>query len=105
MTLRKNGVLSGAQWTKLYPAISSSVSSSNFDITLLLFLLKNICGLNPPATGWDSLPSTADTSIEGNIARVIYYRNTVYELHGSQASVDDATFNTAPKNGFTKVAK
>ena len=97
-TLKKNGVLSIGQWNKLYPTISSSVSSSNFDITLLLFLLKNICGLNPPATGWDSLPSTADTSIKGNIARVIYYRNTLCELHGSQASVDDATFNSYWQN-------
>lgn len=92
-TLKEKGLLSIAQWTKLYPTISSSVSSSNFDFTLLLFLLKNICRLNPPVTGWDTLPSAADTSIEGNIARIIYYRNIVCNLHSSQASVDDATFN------------
>ena len=92
-TLKEKGLLSFAQWTKLYPTISSSVSSSTFDIMLLLLLLKNICGLNPPATGWDILPSAADTSIEGNIARVVYYRNILYELHSSQASVDDTTFN------------
>ncbi len=58
-----------------------------------MVLLRNICGLHAPATGWDSLPPPADTSKEANIARVKYYRNTVYG-HASQASVDDATFNT-----------
>ena len=58
-----------------------------------MVLLRNICGLHPPATGWDSLPLAADTSTEANIARVKYYRNTVFG-HASQASVDDTMFNT-----------
>ena len=86
-------VINPIQWGKLYPTIPSSVSSANFDITLLMILLRNICGLHPPTTGWDNLPPPADTSKEANIARVKYYRNTVYG-HASQASVDDATFNT-----------
>ena len=61
-------------------------------MTLLMVLLRNICGLKPPINGWDSLPPAADASIEANIARVKYYRNTVYG-HASRASVDDATFN------------
>ena len=54
--------------------------------------LRNICGLAAPATGWDSLPSASDTSVEANIARVKYYRNSIYG-HASQASVDNPTFN------------
>ena len=50
-TLRTKRVLNPTQWGKLYPAIKSSVSSTNFDITLLMVLLRNICGLVPPATG------------------------------------------------------
>ena len=92
-TLRQKKIISAAQWRKLYPGISSSVSSANFDIALLILLLKNICGLSPPATGWDSLPQAADTSLEANIARVTYYRNKIYELHASHAPVDDSTFN------------
>ena len=92
-SLRKKRILNAAQWGKLYPTISSSVSSANFDITLLILLLKNICDLSPPATGWDSLPSASDTSIEANIARITYYRNNVFEL-ASQDFVDDSTFNT-----------
>ncbi|KAL9964242.1 hypothetical protein ACROYT_G027855 [Oculina patagonica] len=85
-------VLNPTQWGKLYPAVPSSVSSASFDITLLTVLLRNICGLIPPVFGWDSLPAPADTSIADDIARVKYYRNTVYG-HASQASVDDTSFN------------
>ena len=56
-------------------------------------LLRNICGLSRPVAGWDALPPPTDTSIADDIARVKYYRNTVYG-HASQASVDDARFNT-----------
>ncbi|KAL9969810.1 hypothetical protein ACROYT_G022073 [Oculina patagonica] len=68
------------------------LSSASFDVTLLMVLLRNICGLIPPVTGWDILPPASDVSIEADMARVKYYRNTVYG-HASQASVDDVTFN------------
>ena len=92
-SLRKKRILNPTQLGKLYPIIPASVSSASFDITLLMLLLRNICHLTPPITGWDNLPSAADTSTEANIARVKYYRNTVY-AHASQASVDDVTFNS-----------
>ena len=92
-SLRSRRILNATQWGSLYPAIRASVSSASFDITLLMVLLRNICGLTPPATGWDNLPSAADTSTEANIARVKFYRNTVYG-HATQASVDHAMFNT-----------
>ena len=84
-------VLDPTQWGKLYP-VHSPVTSVSFDITLLMVLLRNICGFCPPATGWDNLPPATDTSTADDIARVKYYRNTVYG-HANQASVDDASFN------------
>ena len=91
-SLRKKRILSPLQWGKLYPAIKSAVSSKNFDITLLMVLLRNICGLVRPATGWDTLPPATDTTLEADIVRIKCYRNTVYG-HASEASVDDPTFN------------
>ena len=70
-SLRSRRILNTTQWGNLYPTIHTSVSAS-FDITLLMVLLRNICGLTPPVTGWDNLPSAADTSTEANIARVKY---------------------------------
>ena len=92
-SLKKKRTSNDTQWVKLYPSPHSSVTSGDFDITLLMVLLRNVCGLAAPATGWDSLPPALDSSVEANIARVKYYRNTVYG-HASQASVDDPTFNS-----------
>ena len=91
--LRKKRILNPTQWANLYPSTPSSVSSNDFDVTLLMLLLRNVCGLTPPTTGWDNLPPAADMSVEANITRVKYYRNHVVG-HASQASVDDTTFNT-----------
>ena len=84
-------VLNPTQWGKLYP-VHSLVTSASFDITLLTVLLRNICGFCAPTKGWDSLPPSTDTSAADDIARVKYYRNTVYG-HASHASIDDASFN------------
>ena len=92
-SLKRKRIINATQWGKLYPSPPSSVTSEDFDITLLMVLLRKICGLTNPATGWDSLPPASDTSVEANIARVKYYRNSVYG-HACQASVDNATFNS-----------
>ena len=91
-SLLKRKVLNPSQWSILYPAIKSSVSSEKFDITLMMVLLRNICGLTPPAAGWDALPSPTEVNCEDDLARIKYYRNTVHG-HAAQASVDDTKFN------------
>ncbi|XP_044163734.1 nucleotide-binding oligomerization domain-containing protein 2-like isoform X2 [Acropora millepora] len=93
-SLRKKRVLNPLQWGKLFPAVASSVSSANFDVTLLMVLLRNICGLSPPVStcSWDKLPPDSDNSTEANIVRIKGYRNDVY-AHATKTSVDDATFS------------
>ncbi|CAH3128579.1 unnamed protein product [Pocillopora meandrina] len=91
-SLRKQKVINHIQWGKLYPAILTSVSSRDFDTTLLMVLLRNLCGLTAPPTGWDAFPAITDLSKEADIARVKYFRNTVYG-HAEKASVDDVKFN------------
>lgn len=92
--LSKKRVLNPKQWSLLYPSAPVTVSSKQFDITLLFVLLRNICGLSPPTTtgSWDTLPPVTDVSREADMVRVKYFRNTVYG-HAEQASVDDVTFN------------
>lgn len=92
-SLRKKKVINPTQWGKLFAVVTASVSSASFDITLLVVLLRNICGLSPPINGWDRLPPVAEGSASANIARVKFYRNTTYG-HAEQAAVDDTTFNT-----------
>ena len=90
--LRSRRIINATQWGKLFPVIPSAVSSKTFDITLLMILLRNLGGLPSPITGWDTLPTATDMSREADIARLKYFRNTVY-AHAEQASVDDTTFN------------
>ena len=91
-SLRTRKIINPTQWGKMFPAIPNSVSSRDFDVTLLMVLLRNICFLLPPTTGWDALPAITDVSRKADIARVKYFRNTVY-AHAEHASVDDVTFN------------
>ena len=92
LKLKARKIINPTQWGKLFPVIPCSVSSVSFDTTLLMVLLRNLCGLAAPASGWDALPPSKDISLEADIARVKYYRNTVY-AHADCASVDDVTFN------------
>lgn len=90
-----------AQKEKLYPTNASgstplpTVSSMDFDISLLIVLLKKICKLNPPpSTGnWNDPPLPSDTSQEADIVRINSFRNEVF-AHAAKASVDDTTFTT-----------
>ena len=90
-TLRKKRVLSTSQWRKLYPVVKSSVSSGNFDSSLLLFLLRNIFGLTLPASSWNNLPLVTDTTPAADITRIKILRDRVYS-HVTSGSVDDPTF-------------
>ena len=91
-SLRARRIINPTQWGKLFPAIPNSVSKHSFDTTLLMILLRNLCGFTAPLTGWDAMPAVTDLSREADIARVKYFRNTVYG-HAENASVDDVKFN------------
>lgn len=92
-SLRRRGVLSPIQWGRLYPVMGTSVSSRDFDISLLTLLLRNICNLAPPpATGWNSLPYAAETTTEADIVRLKFFRNMICG-HATSTSIDDPTFH------------
>ena len=83
------------QMEKLFPPSGTlpatpSIPSIEYDITLLFILLRNICGLLPPATSWDQLPRLADKSPEADLARIKYYRNKIYgHIISTDVSDDD----------------
>ena len=93
-SLRKKRVLKPLKWKKLFPTVASNVSSANFDVSLLIILLRHICELNAPVDtrSWDRLPPDSDDSTEANIVRITCYGNEVY-AHFSEASVDVLTFS------------
>ena len=62
----------------LFPSPGVYGKSTDFDITLLFRLLKTICNLACPTTGWDALPMSTDHSLVADLVRIKYYRNSVY---------------------------
>ena len=86
-------VINDSQWNLLFPPSGNPPDSKIFDVTLLTILLRNICHLTPPATGWNVMPANTDRSKEANIVRLKLFRNKVY-AHVTTTQVDDATFQS-----------
>ena len=84
-------MITDKQWDLLFPSVAAP-DSSKFDITLLTILLRNICGLSPPATGWNVMPTTGDTSKSADIVRIRIFRNEIYG-HIARAQLNDAAFH------------
>ena len=103
--LRHRNILNGVQWDKLFPPPGGGPPNSiNFDITLLFLLLRNICGLSPPLSGWDRMPPASDTSFEANLVRMKYHRNVLYghvTSTGIQTSVFDVKWQEVSSVLFT----
>ena len=91
-------LLNGARLTTpqrdcLYPAPGRYGKSTDFDITLLFCLLRRICGLPSPPLGWNELPAAADQTRSDDLARVKFYRNTVYGHVSEAMEISDDQFN------------
>ena len=78
---------------KLCPSPGMCGKSIDFDITLLFRLLRTICGLAPPVTGWDALPASTDDSLEADLARIKYYRNSLYGHVNENMEISDDEFS------------
>ena len=92
-TLRRNRVLTHPEWNCLYNPSGPGTygKSTDFDISLLCKLLRAICSLTPPATGWDILPNSTDHSLEADLARIKFYRNKIYG-HNHSMEITNADF-------------
>ena len=88
----KAAKLTKPQWNCLYPSPGVHGKSKDFDVTLLFRLLRTICGLAPPATGWDALPPSSDNSLTAELARIKYYRNSIYGHVNQSMEVTDDEF-------------
>ena len=48
------------QWEQLFPSSGNPPDSETFDITLLHLLIREICHLTAPLTGWHTMPAEDD---------------------------------------------
>ncbi len=88
----KTARLTNPQWDCLYPSPGVYGKSIKFDVTLLFKLLRTICSLSPPVTGWDALPTSTDHSLTADLARIKYYRNSVYGHVNQNMDITDDEF-------------
>ncbi|KAM7426326.1 hypothetical protein ABFA07_022371 [Porites harrisoni] len=92
--LKKNrtklkGVIFKEQYEMLFPT-SGLPDSKEFDITLLHLLIREVCCLKPPRTGWHKMPADDDQSLEANIARIKCFRNEL--CHKVSTSIPNEEF-------------
>ncbi len=88
----KAAKLTKPQWDCLYLSPGVYGKSIEFDVTLLFKLLRTICSLSPPVTGWDALPTSTDHSLTADLARIKYYRNSVYGHVDQNMEITDDEF-------------
>ena len=67
---------------------SGEPSSKDFDITLMICLLRNLI----PIAIIDGLPSATDTSLRADLSRIKFYRNII--VHCDSALVADTDFES-----------
>ena len=89
------GVMNPSMWNQLYPTPISYGCSSDFDITLLFVLIRNICGLNPPSStkSWDKDPPVTDQSLEADLVRLKLFRNKLF-AHITHTAINKKEFKT-----------
>lgn len=68
----------------------TETSSGDFDITLMICILRNLNIVQPPSSGWDKLPPINDNSLGAHLTRIKSYRNKF--CHTSRTSINDKTF-------------
>ena len=90
--LKGKKVLTQPEYDCLYsPPSGAHGKSTDFDISLLCKLLRAICSLTPPISGWDNSPNSTDHSLEADLVRIRIYRNSIYG-HNHSMEITDADF-------------
>lgn len=72
---------------------------SDFDITLLYFLLRNVCSIPPHTKQWGNDPNPGDRSVSANIERIRIIRNEYYG-HITHFLLSNADFEQKLKKIF-----
>ncbi|XP_048741103.2 uncharacterized protein LOC125655030 [Ostrea edulis] len=85
-----------AVYKENYPLLFSShgctmAKSENFDLTLLMALLRNFTNIKEPVTTWNKMPKQADTSEGADLVRIRFHRNAL--AHNTNATLSNKEFH------------
>ena len=89
-SLKSKRVIFHDQWETIFPPSGDPPDSKTFDITLLHLLLREICHLTAPPTGWHKMPVDGDVSLEANIVRIKCFRNEL--CHSVSTGIPNGEF-------------
>ncbi|CAC5357679.1 unnamed protein product [Mytilus coruscus] len=85
--------VTGTIWPPSLPSTpvgTKATSSKDFDLTMMICLLRNLGGLSSPCNGWDQLPLPNDTSSGADLATLKWYRNQL--AHTTVIAMDNNEF-------------
>lgn len=68
---------------------AGTTSSKEYDISLMMCLIRNFQTVNPPINGFDQLPLSIETSMEADLARIKFYRNRVAHADSDKITTID----------------
>ncbi|XP_062578676.1 uncharacterized protein LOC134240614 [Saccostrea cucullata] len=97
INVHQQGILQGVPGFSIPAAITvptskkTATSSSDFDTTLMICLLRNLKLVKEPSTGWDRLPPDSDNSLGANLTRIKVYRNKL--SHPSKSRINDNSYH------------
>lgn len=75
----------------LFFFISGNTSSENYDVTLMICLLRNFSTIVPPSNGYDKMPPATEISDGADLARIKYYRNQIVHAEKDEIAKQDFT--------------
>lgn len=80
------------QQNLIYPATgNTSLTTKEFDITIIYILLRNICNIPPHKSGWGNPPAKGDNSIAAGIEKIRLTRNLII-AHSTNGMIEDPVF-------------
>ena len=85
LCLKSKNAITPPMKEALYPNPNTYGKSTDFDISLLMVLLKNVCGLQPPKStnNWEDKPPDNDLSIEADTLRLKLCRKKLFSYFHS----------------------
>ena len=88
--LKSKRVIFDGQWEKLFPSSGVPLDAETFDITLLHLLIRELCNLMAPITGWQKMPADDDESLAACITRIKCFRNEL--CHSPSTGIPNSEF-------------